>query len=160
MTTHCVTRSIPCPPYSLGAAAVRKPSFEPLRMISQSNVPAGAAIASRASDIGRISSCANLRAFICHSRCSSFNAKSMVTPSWIELCVGAREARNRFGDEQLGCGVADFTEQEDQRVAHVFLHRHVAHDAHRAEAFRGTLGYLAHGLAREDARDVMQRQAG
>ena len=38
----------------------------------------GSAIASRASEIGRISSSANLRAVICQWRCSLLSAKSMV----------------------------------------------------------------------------------
>ncbi len=56
---------------------VRKPSLDPFLMTSQSKVPRGSATASRSSEIGRISSRANLRAFICHSRCSSLIEKSM-----------------------------------------------------------------------------------
>jgi hypothetical protein len=47
---------------SLGTASVRKPSFEPFLMMSQSKVSRGSAMASRSSEIGRISSSANLRA--------------------------------------------------------------------------------------------------
>jgi hypothetical protein len=59
MTIACVTRSMPWPPNFFGAAAVRNPSFEPFLMSSQSNVSAGFSIASRSSERGRISSCAN-----------------------------------------------------------------------------------------------------
>ena len=72
-----MTKSVPCPPHSLGTAMVRKPSLEPFLMISQSKVARGSAISSRSSEIGRISSRANLRAFICQARCSSVSEKSM-----------------------------------------------------------------------------------
>ena len=80
ITSACVTKSIPCPPYCLGITAVRKPRREPFLMISQSNVPAGSATWSHFSEIGRISSTANLRAFICQVRCSSLSEISMAAP--------------------------------------------------------------------------------
>ena len=46
-------------------------------MISQSNVSRGSEISSRSSEIGRISSSANLRAVICQERCSLLSVKSM-----------------------------------------------------------------------------------
>ena len=77
MTSACVTKSVPWPPHSLGTAMVRKPSLEPFLMISQSNVSRGSAISSRSSEIGRISSSANLRVVICQERCSLLKVKSM-----------------------------------------------------------------------------------
>ena len=64
----CVVKSMPWPPYSVGTAAVRMPSFEPFLMMFQSNVPAGSAIWSRANDSGRISVSANSRALSCQAR--------------------------------------------------------------------------------------------
>ena len=52
ITSACVTKSVPCPPHSLGTAMVRKPSLEPFLMISQSKVSRGSEIASRSSEIG------------------------------------------------------------------------------------------------------------
>ena len=77
ITSACVTKSASKPPYFFGTTSVRKPCSEPLRMRSQSQVLPGSAICSRGSDSGRMTSAANLRAFICHARCSSFNEKSM-----------------------------------------------------------------------------------
>src|SRR5712671_5054932 len=58
-------------------------------MMSQSNVSCGTGMSSRCSEIGRISSCANLRAFICHPRCSSVNEKFMPTLSM--MCFRNRD---------------------------------------------------------------------
>jgi hypothetical protein len=52
ITSAWVTKSVPWPPHSFGTASVRKPSFEPFLMISQSKVSAGSAIWSRSSEIG------------------------------------------------------------------------------------------------------------
>ena len=38
ITSACVTKSMPWPPHSLETTAVRKPSLDPLRMMSQSKV--------------------------------------------------------------------------------------------------------------------------
>ena len=81
ITSACVTKSVPSPPHSFGTAMVRKPSLEPFLMISQSQVSRAVGMASRCSEIGRISSSANLRAVICHARCSSLRLKSMGVPS-------------------------------------------------------------------------------
>ena len=43
MTSAWVTKSVPWPPHSFGTAIVRKPSFEPFLMISQSKVSRGSA---------------------------------------------------------------------------------------------------------------------
>ena len=51
MTSPCVTKSVPGPPQSFGTASVRKPSFEPLVMISQSHGPKPPSIWSRASEM-------------------------------------------------------------------------------------------------------------
>src|SRR5215471_10339698 len=83
ITSACVTKSVPCPPHSLGTAKVRKPSLEPFLMISQSNVSRGSAISSRSSESGRISSSANLRAVICQARCSLLSVKSMGFPLFV-----------------------------------------------------------------------------
>src|ERR1035437_8724159 len=80
MTNACVTRSIPWPPHSFATTAVRKPSCDPFRMMSQSKVARGSEMRSRCSDIGRNSSCATLRAFSCHARCSSVSETSMPLP--------------------------------------------------------------------------------
>ncbi len=37
ITSACDTKSAPGPPHSLGTASVRKPSFEPFSMMSQSH---------------------------------------------------------------------------------------------------------------------------
>ena len=44
ITSACVTKSVPWPPHSFGTASVRKPSFEPFLMMSQSQVSRGSAI--------------------------------------------------------------------------------------------------------------------
>ena len=81
ITSACVTKSVPCPPHCFGTAMVRKPSLEPFLMISQSQVSRAVSIASRASESGRISSSANLRAAICQERCSLLRVKSMEASS-------------------------------------------------------------------------------
>src|ERR1700730_9899125 len=119
---------------------VRKPSFEPFLTISQSKVSCAVGMASRASEIGRISSSANLRAVICQSRCSLLNVKSMMLSlsERGDLFGGdcgrrAPIAGQNFGDSQLGIAIALAAVQADARVVHVFLHRHVAHHTHGAE---------------------------
>src|SRR3989442_2122767 len=163
ITTAWVTKSVPWPPHCFGTARVRKPSLEPFLMMSQSNVACGSVIASRSSEIGRISSAANLRAFICQSRCSSFSAKSMIRSS-------LRSANRRggvapvagqgFGDLELGIGYAVAGVEADERVVDVSLQRHVAHDAHGAEAFGRILGGAIDRLGSEDLGDHRQRQVG
>src|SRR6266404_2667979 len=163
ITSACVTKSVPCPPHSLGTAMVRKPSLEPFLMISQSNVPRGSAISSRSSEIGRISSSANLRAVICQERCSLLRVKSI----GVSLGSFGREhrgahrpaiARQRLGDAQLGIGVAGAGVQADERVVHVLLQRHVPHHAHGAEAFRRVLGSAVDRLRGEHGGDGGERQ--
>jgi hypothetical protein len=47
--------------------------------------------------------------------------------------------------------------QANERVMHIFLQRHVAHHAHRAEAFRGILGGAVDGLRCEHLGDAGER---
>src|SRR5215470_15779341 len=166
ITSAWVTKSVPWPPHSFGTAIVRKPSLEPFLMISQSKVCRGSSISSRSSEIGRISSSANLRAVICQARCSLLSVKSMVTildGLFGRETGGAHRppiARQRFGDAQLGLAVAADGMQTDTRVADVFLQRHVFHHAHGAEAFGGILGGVVDRLRRKRSRDVGERQIG
>src|SRR5262249_18990465 len=164
ITTAWVTKSVPCPPHSFGTAMVRKPSLEPFLMTSQSKVAVGSAIASRASEIGRISSSANFRAVICQSRCSLLSEKSMAAASRSfsreHRRCGAAIVGKRFGDAQLGVACAGAGMQAEERIVYVFLQRHVAHDAHGAEAFRRLLGRRVHRLGGEDLRDGRKWQLG
>src|SRR5215467_13141499 len=153
ITSACVTKSVPCPPHSLGTAKVRKPSLEPFLMISQSNVSRGSAISSRSSESGRISSSANLRAVICQERCSLLRVKSM------GLALDSF-GRQRLGDAQLRIAVARAGMQADERVVHVLLQRHVPHHAHGAEAFRRVLGGAVDRFRGEHGGDGGQRQVG
>src|SRR5206468_9515845 len=126
ITSAWVTKSVPCPPHSLGTARVRKPSFEPFLMISQSKVSRGSSISSRSSEVGRISSSANLRAVICQARCSLLRAKSIGTSvdSFGREHGRARRpaiARQRLGDAQLRIAVAGAGIDGNQRIVHVFL---------------------------------------
>src|SRR5882672_3332125 len=165
ITSACVTKSVPCPPHFLGTAMVRKPSLEPFLMISQSKASRGSGIASRASEIGRISSSANFRAFTCQERCSSFSEKSMSSPSdrfrdangWGGV---AAIARQRFGDSQLRLARAAPGMQAHERVVHVFLQRHVAHHAHGAEAFGGVFHRVIDRFRGEHPGDGRVRQIG
>src|SRR3954466_12585086 len=51
-------------------------------------------------------------------------------------CGGfALETRDRFRDLELRCAVVPVAVQENERIVHVLLQRHVAHHAHRTEAF-------------------------
>ena len=50
--------------------------------------------------------------------------------------------------------------QADQRVMHVFLQRHVAHNPRGAEAFGGILGGVVDRLRREHLGDRGERQIG
>src|SRR6266542_1969173 len=109
ITSAWVTKSVPCPPHSLGTARVRKPSFEPFLMISQSKVSRGSSISSRPSEIGRISSSANLRAVICQARCSLLKVKSiaLALPAFRRILHGAvdrlrREDGGDGGERQIG----------------------------------------------------------
>src|ERR1700733_9301836 len=155
MTRAWVTKSVPWPPYSLGTAMVRKPSFEPFLTISQSKVSGAVGMASRASDMGRISSSANWRAVICQWRCSLLNAKSMMASlGGTEKLFGrdgrrrrAVIARQRLGNAKLGFTIAAAAVvQGDAGVVNVFLHRDVTHHAHGAEHFGGVLGCFEHRL--------------
>src|SRR5215813_798029 len=161
MTSAWVTKSVPRPPHSLGTAMVRKPSLEPFLIMSQSNVSRGSAISSRASEIGRISSSANLRAVICQARCSLLRVKSMA-PSLGCQHGGERrpKARQRLGDAQLRLAVADAGIEADEGIVHVFAERHVAHHAHRPETFRGVLDSAVDRLRREHLGDAGERQVG
>jgi hypothetical protein len=116
ITNACDTKSVPWPPHSFGTAMVRKPSLEPFLMMSQSQVSRAVGMASRASEIGRISSSANLRAAICQERCSLLRVKSIGASSgeMFRLFAGQRHiavagapiAGQFFGDAQLGVGIA------------------------------------------------------
>src|SRR5439155_19511463 len=101
---------------------------EPFLMISQSNVSRGSVISSRSSEIGRISSSANLRAVICQARCSLLRAKSM------DLALGsfgrdhgrARRpaiARQLLGDALFLIAVARVGVQAEERIVHLLLHQ-------------------------------------
>src|SRR5687768_9449388 len=72
--------------------------------------------------------------------------------------LSALEAGDGLGDEKLGRGVTDFAMFEYERIADVFLERHVAHDAHRAEALGRALRHFDHRLGRERACHVVERQ--
>ena len=96
ITSAWVTKSVPCPPHSFGTASVRKPSFEPFLMMSQSKVSRASAMASRAREIGRISSSANLRAVICHARCSLLSVKSMARSSFHSAASTAQASARRW----------------------------------------------------------------
>src|ERR1039458_3721183 len=145
ITSAWVTKSVPWPPHSFGTAMVRKPSLEPFLMMSQSQVSRAVGMASRASESGRISSSANLRAAICQERCSLLRVKSMGASSreMFGLVAGQRHravsrapvAGQFFGDAQLGIGIAVAAMLANAGVVDVFLQRHVAHHAHRAEYF-------------------------
>src|SRR5664279_1728685 len=116
ITSACDTKSVPWPPHSFGTAMVRKPSLEPFLMMSQSQVSRAVGMASRASESGRISSSANLRAAICQERCSLLRVKSMGASSG-EMFRLFADQRHRaitrapvtgqlFGDAQLGVHIA------------------------------------------------------
>src|SRR5262249_475890 len=166
MTSAWVTKSVPWPPHSLGTAMVRKPSLEPFLMMSQSKVARGSSISSRSSEIGRISSSANLRAVICQARCSLLRVKSM-TPALSsfrgENGGGSRRpaiARQRLGDAQLCLARPRAGVEADAGIVHVFLQRHIAHHAHGAETFRRVLDGAVDRLRREYAGDGGERQIG
>src|SRR5215475_13841802 len=166
MTSACVTKSVPWPPHSFGTAMVRKPSLEPFLMISQSKVARGSSISSRSSEIGRTSSSANLRAVICQARCSLLRVKSMGPPLSSfrrENGGGSRRpaiARQRLGDAQLRLARPRAGVETDAGIMHVFVHRHVAHDAHGAETFRRVLDGAVDRLRCEYAGDGGERQIG
>src|SRR5262245_65978878 len=165
ITSVCVTKSVPCPPHSLGTAMVRKPSLEPFLMISQSNVARGSSMSSRSREIGRISSSANLRAVICQARCSLLRVKSMAPALSLfgRECGGACRpaiAGQSLGDVQLRLAVARAGMQADERVVHVLLQRHVPHPAHGPEAFRRVLGGAVDRFGGEHGGDGGQRQVG
>src|SRR3977135_3055319 len=171
MTSACVTKSVPWPPHSLGRAMVRKPSFEPFLTISQSKVSRGSEISSRSSEIGRISSSANLRAVICQARCSLLRVKSMIVSLTVCLTVslgsfgrererGAPIARQGLGDAQFRLAVTRTGMQANECVVHVFLQRHVLHHAHGAEAFRGVLGGVVDRVRHERFGNGAKRQGG
>src|SRR5471032_1209536 len=138
ITSACDTKSVPWPPHSFGTAMVRKPSLEPFLMMSQVQVSRAVEIASRSSEIGRISSSANLRASICQERCSFESEKSMRAPDLV-LLLGSQRLRrpaitgNNFGKAQLGITVAVTAVLADAGIVDVFLQRHIAHHAHGAE---------------------------
>src|ERR1044071_7462498 len=141
ITSAWVTKSVPSPPYSLGTASVRKPSFEPFSTMSQLKELCASGASSRSSEIGFISSCANLRAVICQERCSLLSGKSINAPLFRgEHRRAAPVLGQRFGDPQPVVGGAVAAVEADAGVVDVLLQRHVAHHAHRAEAFGRVLG--------------------
>src|SRR5439155_20140592 len=93
---------------------------------------------SRSSVIGLTPSCANLRAAICHERCSLLSEKSMIAPLFrSEHRRAAPILGESLGDAQPVVGRAVAGVEADPSVVDVFLQRHVAHHAHGAEAFGG-----------------------
>src|SRR5712691_1948726 len=164
ITSAWVTKSVPWPPHSFGTAMVRKPSLEPFLMMSQSKVSRGSEISSRSTEIGRISSSANLRAVTCQARCSLLSVKSMVVSlvgSFGREHGGGRGppiARQHLADAQLGVVIARAGMEANERVVHVFLQRHVLHHTHGAEAFRGGLGGVVDRFRRECLGDAGERQ--
>src|SRR5262249_46628957 len=109
--------------------------------MSQLKVPWASGASSRSSEIGLISSSANLRACICQERCSLLSEKSMVAPLFrSEHRRAAPILGDGFGNAQPVVGRAVAGVEADAGVVDVFLQRHVAHHAHGAEAFGGVLG--------------------
>src|SRR6185312_9881509 len=90
------------------------PSLEPFLMISQSKVSRAVGMASRSSEIGRISCSANLRAAICQERCSLLRVKSIGRPRVKTICLFP-------GHRQEAGGVApiavDFFRDAQARIA-------------------------------------------
>src|ERR1700722_3400295 len=163
ITSACETKSAPWPPHSFGTASVRKPSFDPFLMMSQSQVSAAVGIASRSSEIGRTSSSANLRAAICQERCSLLRVKSMCVPSGSlgrDRGGGAAIAGDMLGDAQARLAVAVARMLADAGIVQVLLQRHVAHHAHRTEDFCRVLGGLDDDVRDEHLRDGGERQVG
>src|ERR1017187_7080037 len=106
--------------------------------------------------MGRISSCANFRAFSCHARCSSFNVKSMLSlplgghwPLISCQCLGNLEFRSAVAVPGM---------QEDQCVADIPLHRHIPHHTHGAENLCGSQSNLVDHFGGKDPRNGLKRQ--